>query len=88
MNRMYVVEPAPTPTGGMADHRFVARGSQVQAWAWELATALNVSGRMAQTTGNLKKSPPSRAISRLTRARASSSPAIISRPTCMLWRTP
>ncbi len=50
MNRLYVVEPAPTPTGRMADHHFVVQGSQVQAWAWELATALNIPGALAQTT--------------------------------------
>ncbi len=47
LNRMYVVEPAPTPTGGMADHRFILRGSEVEAWAWELAGALGVGSSQA-----------------------------------------
>jgi MoCo/4Fe-4S cofactor protein with predicted Tat translocation signal len=43
MNRMYVVEPSPSPTGGMADHRFVMRRSEVEAWAAELAAAVGGS---------------------------------------------
>ena len=50
-NRLYVVEPAPTPTGSMADHRFVVRASEVEAVAWDLAAALGVSG--ASSTGKL-----------------------------------
>ncbi len=44
MNRLYVVEPAPTPTGGMADHHFALRAIEVQGWAWELAAALGIPG--------------------------------------------
>jgi MoCo/4Fe-4S cofactor protein with predicted Tat translocation signal len=53
MNRLYVVEPAPSPTGGMADHRFVVRGNEVDAWAGELAAALGVGG--AQAAGRYKE---------------------------------
>ena len=52
-NRLYVVEPAPTPTGSMADHRFVVRASEVEAVAWDLAAAVGVSG--AASTGKLKE---------------------------------
>jgi len=53
LNRMYVVEPAPSPTGGMADHRFVVRGNEVEDWASELAAALGVAG--AQGNGKYKE---------------------------------
>src|ERR1700691_5461136 len=36
LNRMYVVEPAPSPTGGMADHRIVLRAAEIEAFAGEL----------------------------------------------------
>jgi molybdopterin-containing oxidoreductase family iron-sulfur binding subunit len=41
LNRMYVVEPAPSPTGGMADHRIVLRASEIEAFAGELNTAVS-----------------------------------------------
>jgi Fe-S-cluster-containing dehydrogenase component len=53
MNRMYVVEPAPSPTGGMADHRFLVRGNEVEDWAGELAAALGVAG--VQGSGKYKE---------------------------------
>jgi len=37
MNRLYVVEPMPTPTGTKADHRVPMRASQVEDFAWDLA---------------------------------------------------
>ena len=40
LNRMYVVEASPSPTGGMADHRFLLRSSEIEGWADELAAAL------------------------------------------------
>ena len=52
-NRLYVIEPAPSPTGSMADHHFVVRASDVEAVAWDLAAALGVSG--ATATGKLKE---------------------------------
>ncbi len=53
LNRLYVVEPSPSPTGGMADHHFVVRASEIEAVAWDLAAALGVSG--ATASGKLKE---------------------------------
>src|SRR5436189_2768088 len=40
MNRLYVVEPFPTPTGTKADHRIPMRASEVEGFAQSLAGAL------------------------------------------------
>ena len=40
--RMYAVEAAPSPTGGMADHRFLLKPSEIEAFAFALAAALGV----------------------------------------------
>ncbi|HEV2447532.1 MAG TPA: molybdopterin oxidoreductase, partial [Candidatus Sulfopaludibacter sp.] len=43
MNRLYVVEPMPTPTGSKADHRLPLRAGDIEEFAWALATALGVA---------------------------------------------
>ena len=43
MNRLYVVEPMPTPTGTKADHRIPLRAGDVEEFAWALATSLGVA---------------------------------------------
>jgi molybdopterin-containing oxidoreductase family iron-sulfur binding subunit len=43
MNRLYVAEPMPTPTGTKADHRLPLRAGDVEEFAWALATALGVA---------------------------------------------
>src|ERR1700733_6500118 len=52
MNRLYVVEPSPSPTASMADHHFVLPASQIEAWAWDLAAALGLGG---QSSGKNKE---------------------------------
>jgi MoCo/4Fe-4S cofactor protein with predicted Tat translocation signal len=44
MNRLYVLEPTPSPTGSVADHRLPIPASGVGAFAQALAAALGVPG--------------------------------------------
>ena len=43
MNRLYAVEPMPSPTGARADHRLPLRANDIQEFAWALATNLKVA---------------------------------------------
>ncbi len=43
MNRLYVVEPMPTPTGAKADHRLPLRAGDIEEFAWALAVNLRVA---------------------------------------------
>jgi molybdopterin-containing oxidoreductase family iron-sulfur binding subunit len=51
MNRLYVVEPFPTPTGSKADHRMALPATQVASFASSLAAALG-TGEGAKASGN------------------------------------
>jgi MoCo/4Fe-4S cofactor protein with predicted Tat translocation signal len=44
MNRLYVVEPTPSATGSVADHRLPLQAGNVGGFALALATALQVPG--------------------------------------------
>ena len=43
MNRLYVVEPMPTPTGAKADHRMPLRAGDIEEFTWALATTAQVA---------------------------------------------
>ena len=43
MNRLYVTEPMPTPTGAKADHRLPLRADDIEEFAWALATAVGAA---------------------------------------------
>jgi len=43
MNRLYVAEPMPSPTGSKADHRYPLRAGDIEEFAWALATALGAA---------------------------------------------
>ena len=90
MNRLYMVEPKPTPTGSKADHRFPMRASEVESFAFSLAGAIGRrrNGGGANRDSSAPGSPPSPAISRQIRAQASSLPATSNRRPCTLWRMP
>ena len=45
MNRLYVVEPMPTPTGTKADHRLPLRAGDIEEFAWALAISLGIAER-------------------------------------------
>ena len=47
MNRLYVVEPTPSVTGSIADHRLPLQAGRVGPFALALAAALGVPGRDA-----------------------------------------
>ena len=47
MNRLYVVEATPTPTGAKADHRWPLRPSEIAPFARELAGAVGAPGVQA-----------------------------------------
>ncbi len=43
MNRLYVAEPMPTPTGSKADHRLPLRADDIEEFAWALATGVGAA---------------------------------------------
>ena len=43
MNRLYVVEPNPTPTGAKADHRMPLRAGDIEEFAWAVATGAQIA---------------------------------------------
>jgi MoCo/4Fe-4S cofactor protein with predicted Tat translocation signal len=43
MNRLYVAEPMPTPTGTKADHRLPLRAGDIEELAWALAMAIGAA---------------------------------------------
>lgn len=47
MNRLYVVEPAPTNTGAQADHRLPLRAAEIEGFARSLAGMLGVKASSA-----------------------------------------
>ena len=51
MNRLYVVEPTPSTTGSVADHRLPLQASAIHGFALALAAALGVGGVPAPTSG-------------------------------------
>ena len=56
MNRLYVVEPMPTPTGSKADHRLPLRAGDVEEFAWLLAAGLGVAqGPKQSDNGDINK---------------------------------
>ncbi len=52
MNRLYVVEPTPTPTGTKADHRLPLRAGDVEEFAWALAASLGAAKAPLQGENN------------------------------------
>src|SRR5271166_138134 len=50
--RLYVVEPAPSTTGGMADHRYAVQSGQIQEFARQLAAQLGAGGGTGSAGAN------------------------------------
>jgi molybdopterin-containing oxidoreductase family iron-sulfur binding subunit len=53
LNRLYVVEPVPTITGGKADHRLAVKARDVHGFAEALAGAVGARGAAAPAGGSL-----------------------------------
>ena len=94
MNRLYVVEAAPSPTGAKADHHLPLRATDIEAFAAAMAGVVGVADAPAV-------SPHATWIAvvkdlREHAAQVSSFPAIINRPPCTpgachqrcAWATP
>ncbi|MBI1788452.1 MAG: TAT-variant-translocated molybdopterin oxidoreductase [Acidobacteria bacterium] len=45
MNRLYAVEPSPSPTGAKADHRWAARASEMEGVAAAIAAELGIGDK-------------------------------------------
>jgi MoCo/4Fe-4S cofactor protein with predicted Tat translocation signal len=52
MNRLYVVEPMPTPTGSKADHRLPLRAGDIEEFSWALATGIGAANGPRQGENN------------------------------------
>jgi MoCo/4Fe-4S cofactor protein with predicted Tat translocation signal len=65
MNRLYVVESVPSPTGAKAEHRLSLRASEVEEFARSLASTLGLGGTATDShflrvvTDDLKRRPGS-----------------------------
>jgi molybdopterin-containing oxidoreductase family iron-sulfur binding subunit len=56
MNRLYVAEPMPTPTGAKADHRLPLRAGDIEEFAWMVATSLGAAnGPKKSENGDIQK---------------------------------
>ena len=56
MNRLYVAEPMPTPTGTKADHRLPLRAGDIEDFAWALAIAVGAAkGAVNSSNGDVTK---------------------------------
>jgi MoCo/4Fe-4S cofactor protein with predicted Tat translocation signal len=58
MNRLYVAEPMPTPTGTKADHRLPLRAGEVETFARALAGAVGAGSGAGSGTGDIYKWVP------------------------------
>jgi len=73
-NRLYVVEPAPSPTGGVADHRYALQSGQIAEFARQLAAAVGAGGGgAAPANGNAQAFKDLPAIGRDLKAHSGSS---------------
>ncbi len=52
MNRLYVAEPSPTITGSKADHRRIAKPSELPQWIESIAAKLGVAGATDHDTSD------------------------------------
>ena len=77
MNRLYVAEPMPTPTGSVADHRLPIRASQVESLARAIAQALGVSGVAAGSGLSDKENAWAAAVAKDLQAHAGSSVVVV-----------